>query len=141
MIARLSTGWEVVLADLAMILFLVTAAALSQTDESAHGMPVSPQGEALAFYSADSDAPPLREWLASQPGDARQQLTIVAQYGPGDQEAALRQAGELAREAREGGAQARIVIEPGEGGTTASLAFDTPRATLARGLLGSGHDD
>ena len=141
MIARLSMGWEVVLADLALILFLVTAVALSQTSDGADGIAVSPQGEALAFYSAEPDAPPLREWLASQSSDARQQLTIVAQYRPGGQDAALSQATALAHEARAAGAQARIVVEPGEGGTTATLAFDVPDATLARGLLNPQRND
>jgi len=134
MTARLAVGWEIMLADLSLILFMVTAVALSQTGDGQADMAVSPQGEALAFYRVDADAPPIGEWLRSQSPDTRQQLTIVAQYRPGGQEAALMQAETLAREARASGAQARIVVEPGEGGTTATLAFDVPDATLARGL-------
>ncbi|MCB2060927.1 MAG: hypothetical protein KDE21_10500, partial [Novosphingobium sp.] len=132
--ARLAVGWEIMLADLSLILFMVTAVALSQTDDGDGRVAISPQGEALAFYRVDSDAPPIGEWLESQSVDVRQQLTIVAQYRSGEQEAALMQAETLAREARASGAQARIVVEPGEGGTTATLAFDVPDATLARNL-------
>ena len=138
MIARVGSGWEAVLADLALILFMVTAVALSQAGEGAQAqaqsVPLSPQGEAMAFYRADPGAPAIDQWLDSQSADARQQLTIVAQYRPGHQEDALRQAEKLAREAQAAGAQARIVVEPGEGGTTATLAFDVPDATLARSL-------
>jgi hypothetical protein len=141
MIARLAMGWEVMLADLSLILFLVTAVALSQTEEDSGSQVVSPQGEAMAFYSAEPGAPPLEEWLSSQSSDARQQLTIVAQYRPGHQDEALDQAMALAREARRAGARARVVVEPGEGGTTATLAFDAPGATLARSLLDSGRNE
>ena len=80
------------------------------------------------------------EWLEFQSPDARQQLTIVAQYRPGGQAAAIAMAEKLAREARAAGAQARIVVEPGEGGITATLAYDVPSATLARGLHQAGQD-
>lgn len=141
MIARAGSGWQTVLADLSLILFMVTAAALSQakpdaaTASAGELSPLSPQGQPLALYRAEPGAPPLAQWLGSQAVDARQQLTIVARYAPGDQAAALAQAEALAREAGRAGADARIVIEPGPGGTTAALAFDTPAAGLAHGLL------
>ncbi|MCB2072918.1 MAG: hypothetical protein H6917_01555 [Novosphingobium sp.] len=140
MIARLAVGWEIMLADLSLILFMVTAVTLSQTEDGAGGVAVSPQGEALAFYQAEPGAPPIGEWLEFQSPDARQQLTIVAQYRPGGQAAAIAMAEKLAREARAAGAQARIVVEPGEGGITATLAYDVPSATLARGLHQAGQD-
>lgn len=147
MIARAGSGWQTVLADLSLILFMVTAAALSQANTerpepkaASELSPISPQGAPLALYRAEAGAPPLAEWLASQAADSRQQLTIVAQYRLGDQSAALAQAEALAREAGEAGTGARIVIEPGEGGTTAALAFDVPSSTLARSLLHTGNN-
>jgi hypothetical protein len=131
---RAGTGWQYLLADLSLILFIVTAAALSQTSDGPAAA-LSPQGEPLAFYRADAGAPPLGQWLRDQSPDPRQQLTIVAQYAPGRQVEALDRAGALAREAGAAGTRARIVVEPGVGGTTASLAFDAPRAaSLAQDL-------
>lgn len=136
MIMRAGSGWQYVLADLSLILFMVTAAALAQAQDGAapdraaaahrQGQPLSPQGEPLALYRAAPNAPPLAAWLREQPTDPRQQLTIIAQYRPGEQAQALSQAQALARDAGQAGTTARIVIEPGTGGATAALAFDTP---------------
>jgi hypothetical protein len=141
MIARAGSGWQYILADLSLILFMVTAAALASADDPhpvlpppPAGRPLSPEGAPLALYRAAPGAPPLAEWLREQSADPRQQLTIVAQYGAGDQAAALGRAEALAREAGAAGARARIVVEPGEGGATAALAFDTPARTVASPL-------
>lgn len=147
MIARAGTGWQYVLTDLSLILFMVTAAALSQAKDDggkapapppaaaaqlAEARPLSPQSEPLALYRAEPGAPPLAQWLHDQSIDARQQLTIVSQYRAGTQEQALQQAETLAHQAGEAGLRARIVIEPGQGGTSAMLAYDVPEASLAR---------
>lgn len=141
MIVRAGTGWQYLLADLALILFMVTAAALAHSEDQPKLATLSPQGEPLALYRVEAGAPPLGTWLQDQSPDARQQLTIVAQYRPGGQAEALSRAETLAEEAGEAGAQARIVIEPGEGGTTATLAYDVPEASMARDLqkAGQGH--
>jgi hypothetical protein len=135
MMVRTGSGWQYILADLSLILFMVTAAALAAGEDAPARpaakpaeSPLSARGEPLALYRAAPGAPPLGVWLRDQSADARQQLTIVAQYGPGDQEAVLDQAASLARQAGEAGLKARIVIEPGQGGTTAALAFDSPMA-------------
>jgi hypothetical protein len=138
MMVRTGSGWQYILADLSLILFMVTAAALASTDEAPAApallapddadQPISPQGQPLALYRAAPGAPPLGQWLRGQSADARQQLTIVAQYRPGEQAQALGAAQALVRDAGEAGVRARIVIEPGQGGTTAALAFDSPVA-------------
>lgn len=138
MMARAGSGWQYILADLSLILFMVTAAALASTDEAPAApallapddadQPVSPQGQPLALYRAAPGAPPLGQWLRTQSADARQQLTIVAQYRPGEQAQALGAAQALVQDAGEAGVRARIVVEPGQGGTTAALAFDSPLA-------------
>lgn len=132
MMARAGSGWQYILADLSLILFMVTAAALASGEDApakpAAGQPLSPQAEPLALYRAAPGAPPLAQWLRDQSADPRQQLTIVAQYRPGEQEAALGEAAVLARQAGEAGVAARIVVEPGQGGATAALAFDSPAA-------------
>ena len=153
-------GWQYLLADLSLILFMVTAAALASAEDaparparpavaarqepatppaapapaapaSAAVSPRSAQGEVLALYRAAPGAPPLRAWLRDQSADPRQQLTIIAQYRAGEQAQALRQASALAQDAGEAGLRARIVVEPGPGGTTAALAFDSPVAQVS----------
>ncbi|MBV1918838.1 MAG: hypothetical protein KUG65_12375 [Sphingomonadaceae bacterium] len=138
MIARAGSGWQTVLADLALILFMLTAATLSNAEERNAGeqspaVPVmSLRGEPLAFYKVTPDGPPLKEWLAAQSPDERLQLTIVAQFRDGGQAEALRIAGALA--AQSGGAAntARIIVEPGNAGIAATLAFDIPDYPLAQ---------
>jgi hypothetical protein len=154
MIVRTGSGWQYILADLSLILFMVTAAALASSDNapahtpttsqpiararSAGTRPLSPQAEPLALYRSAPGAPSLGQWLHQQSADSRQQLTIVAHYAPGGQVEALSQAAALARDAGEAGALARIVVEPGQGGASATLAFDIPEAAMARDLHESG---
>jgi hypothetical protein len=145
MISRISFGWQTTMADLAMILFMVTAAGIhaqnqqKQPPPSQHvqGAPSpSAQGEPLAIYRAHEGAPPLAEWLAEQAPDKRQYLTIVARYRPGQAESAAREAVGLAQQAGAAGVSARIVLEPGKGAELlATLAFDRPDTVVARSLL------
>ncbi len=86
MMARTGSGWQYVLADLSLILFMVTAAALSQS-ETAPAAPrePSPLAEPLAVWKAGAGSPGLGESLAAQAPDHRAQLTILAPYAPGAQ--------------------------------------------------------
>lgn len=151
MIVRAGSGWQTVLADLSLILFMVTASALSQSlDAPPPAPPLAPApaeasatAEPLAVYRPGKGAPSLGEWLALQSVDPRQQLTIVAHYREGAMAAALAQADALAREAGVAGVRPRVVVEPGSDGTSATLAYDIPpppEKRLAQGLRGSaGH--
>jgi hypothetical protein len=134
MIARVGTGWQTLFADISIILFMVTAAALSQAGQGTRSAGPSPRSDPLAVYRADPGAPSLQDWLAAQPADPRQMLTIVASYRPGQQDSAMARAAVLARSAKARGLPARIVVEPGDGNSTATLAFDTPNGPLARSL-------
>lgn len=146
MSGRATVSWQTSLADLSLILFMVTAAAVSHADDTAKPSAAaaagaatadkrqvfaapSPIAEPLSVYIAAPGTPPLTQWLAQQASDPRQQLTITAQYAAGSartRETALSSAIRLAREAGQAGLSARIVIEPGKGPTRAVLAFDTP---------------
>lgn len=139
-------GWQTMLADLALVLFMVTAAAMGAPPARAPHVSTAPrqapshpantdnhgpsaQGEALAIWRDGPQAPPLDQWLAAQAADPRQQLTITLRYRPGGMRAGLARAGALADRAGPLGVHARIVAEPaGEGapGLLASLAFDQP---------------
>lgn len=147
MISRVSFGWQTTMADLAMILFMVTAAGIhaqsrQQQQQQGHEAPraapapsLSAQSTPLAVYRAHPNAPPLGEWLAEQAPDSRQYLTIVARYRPGEAASAARDAVRLAQEAGTAGVSARIVLEPGDGAELlAMLAYDRPDTVVARPL-------
>lgn len=121
---RLSYGWYVMLADLALILFMVTAQAVHDGEaQQLAGSPLPAEGEPVAVYRPGNGAPPLRQWLAEEAQDQRLRLTVIARYtGPDAQEAALA-AARLASDA--GGNQTRVVVEPGQRQELlAVLAFD-----------------
>lgn len=144
MIARAGSGWQTLLADLSIILFMVTASALAQArggdGPATRQAPAqaSPRAEPLAVWRAGAGAPSLAAWLATQPADPRQRLSIVAHYtpgaGPGAQQAALAEASVLLAEAGAQGRLARLVVEPGDGGVTATIAYDQSAPGMARGL-------
>lgn len=114
-------NWQMIIADLALILFMVTAASLDRGQGGEEGQPSEErdatlpiEGEILALYRAHPSAPALDQWLADQAPDERQSLTIVARYEPGGREGAMQGAEELASAAGVQGLQARIVLEPGD---------------------------
>lgn len=156
MIARtVSVSWQTILADLSLILFMVTASALANspdgplgpdTDEAgahraaAHppaphppAPPVtpSPRAEPVGVWRAEAGAPPLPQWLNEVARDPRLRLTITVHYAPGGREAALAQALRLDAAAGPRADDARIIVEPGlPAGASAVVGFDadTPAA-------------
>lgn len=139
-------GWQTALADLSLILFMVTAAAVGQQlpamresreKGAASAVPAPPiQAEPLAVYIDAPGAPPLADWLDQQAVDPRQQLTVTARYGfaRGARERAFAAAVRLVHEAGRAGHAARIVVEPGEGPSRVVIAFDSS-GEVAQGLL------
>jgi hypothetical protein len=131
MIARMGSGWQTVLADLSLILFMITAAAVSEAGPKRPPVPAaSPAlalpalGEPAAVWSAAPGMPPLKDWLARTATDPRLRLTILAP--PAAAQAAL----DLAQAS---GRPARVVIEPGMlGAPLATLTYD--QAGLAQPL-------
>lgn len=122
MIARSGTGWQYALADLSLILFMVTAAGVSEAAPSEAPQGSLARGEPVAVWQAGG--PPLAEWLASQPPDPRQQLTIVAPLGAA--EAALALAKASAR-------PARVLLDPAvTGAPFATLAYDASQPETGR---------
>lgn len=131
--ARAGTGWQYLMTDLSMILFMITAAAVGEAAPepppraARPPAPIAPPalGEPIAVWSGGTGAPPLPQWLAAQPRDPRQRLTIVAPLG------ASAEALQLAAAARR---PARVLLEPGTSGAPfATLTYDQDTA-LARGL-------
>jgi len=142
-------GWQTLLADLSLILFMVTAAAIDGTPEppkparlrpvvAARPLapaPEDPRGAAIAVWRGGGTAPALRQWLREQAPDARQQLTIAIHYGGGSAglSEALARAARLGAEARAAGVPARVLVEPGADDTVATLAYDRATGTQVAG--------
>ncbi len=133
-------GWQTLLADLALILFMITAAAMAKAPASpaAQAQPVAQgaRGEPLAVWREAPGGPSLPGWLAAEQPDPRLQLTLTAHYAPGQAAAALARAAGLIGAAGAAGAGARVVIEPGAVDFSATLAYDRAPAPLAQGLQG-----
>ena len=130
--ARSGSGWQTVLADLSLILFMITASAASQpaAPPQVRPAPILPApilpalGAPIAVWRAEPGGTSLTAWLAIAGRDARLRLTIVAPPG------ASAAAAELAAQA---GRPARIILEPGgEPAPFAALTYDQPR--MAQGL-------
>jgi hypothetical protein len=117
-IARTGTGWQYALADLSLILFMVTAAGVSEAAPDA----APPRSEPVAVWQAGG--PPLAEWLAAQPPDPRQQLTIIAPLGSADAALALAKVSQR---------QARVLLDPAASGAPfATLAYDSAQPETGR---------
>jgi hypothetical protein len=131
-------GWQTLLADLSLILFMVTAAAMStNTHRPAKAPPkiqCSPAvGEPLALWRSGSSQT-LAHWLAIEQPDARQQLTITAHYRAGAQDTALAAAQALAAQAGPTGKTARLIITlSSDAETMATLAYDQTLQPAATG--------
>lgn len=132
-------GWQLVLADLALILFLLTLSALpaSEAGTAKSRAPAEARREAAlvpeiapaqALYRPLPGGPRLSDWLAAQGNDPRATLTIVARHRPGEEEQAWQSARRLAAQARGSKVGVRIIVAPGRPSDLhASLAFDAPR--------------
>ncbi|NLR71629.1 hypothetical protein HGI47_12175 [Novosphingobium sp. ERN07] len=136
MIIRAGTGWQYALADLSLILFLVTASALSVSSKAGKAalppppppLPVAAalESEPVAVWSAGDGAPPLAEWLRQVGSDPRLEVRVVVRYRDNEREAAVAQAIQLAAAGGARAAQARVLIEPGiRAGASVSLYYAT----------------
>ncbi len=137
---RTALGWQTMLADLALILFMVTAAAMADAPDKpkapAAAAKPAPKPQAndparsqpLAVWRDGDGAPDLAAWLAQEQPDPRLQLTITLRYPPAAQGQALARGGELAKVASARGMAPRVILEPTpkaqELEAVAALAFD-----------------
>ncbi|WP_428331786.1 hypothetical protein [Novosphingobium sp.] len=159
MIARMaSTGWQTILADLSLILFMVTASALANAPDGPLGPAGDPlpashprapgpapkpapiaalvHAEPIGVWRAAAGAPPLGQWLHDVARDPRLRLTITVHYppdaGPALRKAALAQALHLDAAAGAHAADARVVVEPGlPAGASAMLGYDADGTQIA----------
>jgi len=142
MTLKLAQGWQVMLADLSLILFLSTAAALDARDAS----DPAPAAVTAAALAQESAAPvgvyraggetQFSDWLASRGADPREQLTVLARHTDGGRDRAIRTSQALATVAAARGVEARIIVEPGaEDEVLALFAFTAEDPQMARKLL------
>lgn len=139
-------GWQLILADLALILFLLTLSALpaaeatsgkrladsDATEKDAKGGLKPEVAAAQALFRPVPGGPSLAAWLAAQAPDPRTTLTIFVSHTAGSEADAWARAEELASEARASGARVRtIIMVGGEEDLYASLAYDTVVADMA----------
>ncbi len=136
MITRRAQAWQLILADLALILFLVTLTALasetsqdqsdSVSDQTRDLSTPSPQiAQSQALYRSSSLGPSLEEWLSEQPVDPRATLTIFAQHTDNDRPVIWAQAQTLSDSASDKGFAVRVVITRDDvSDIYASLAYD-----------------
>lgn len=142
MIVRAGTGWQYAIADLSLILFLVTASALAHAGggKAAASPPPPPvaaaiDSEPVAVWSPGPEAPSLAEWLAQVGEDPRLEVRIVVRYASGARAAAMAQAVDLAAEGGTRAAKARILVEPGErAGASVALVYSR-EAVVTPGAL------
>ena len=132
-------GWQLILADLALILFLLALSALPAAEaesgrrladteareRDALGMLHAEVAPAQALFRPIPGGPSLGAWLIAQEPDPRATLTIFAVHTKGGEAAAWQRAEALAAEARASGVAVRTIIAAGmRAEVYASLAYD-----------------
>ncbi len=124
----IGNGWQAILADLSLILFMLTASVLQAPKPyTLLPSPPSPTGSPVAIYRADPGAPPIADWLRAQSRDRRTILTITVRYRPGGQAAAIAAGAAMANQAATAGKETRVVVEPGQADRiVATLGYDRP---------------
>lgn len=150
--SRGGNGWQLILADLALILFLLTLSALPAAEaesearlaenaaraDTALAILRPEVASAQALFRVVPGGPSLGAWLASQSPDPRATLTIFATHSKGGEAAAWARAQALADEARAGGTRVRTIITAGAAADVyASLAYDEKIADSAGGQRAS----
>lgn len=107
-------SWLVPLADLSMILFVITGSAMSARPPQA--TPVQQggfaQGTAAAVFIDSGDGPTLSAWLAQTPPGPGQQVTIEGRFPPSARTATLARVEHLAAEAMALGVVPRVILQP-----------------------------
>lgn len=142
MIVRGGQYWQTLLADLALILFIVSASSLDkeymaerdgvEQDGTEHigdvqaGVVAATQNAlSLSIWRNVANSPPLGEWLEYQLEDPRMSLVITAEYAGEDRSAAWSAASNLASQADVAGVKSRIEMRPGDAGlASVSLEYD-----------------
>jgi hypothetical protein len=112
------TNWQIMLADLAIVLFLTSFSALAKDHPAAHAAHPRPAAvapavaEPVALWRAGEGAPPLAAWLKDQGFDRRMRVNVVGSYDAGDRDRVLAEANDLTFEPALAGRAVRLILEP-----------------------------
>ena len=135
---RLAQSWQIMLADLSLILFIATAAALdaapAEVETPAAEMTASEIAAEPTALFRTVDGADFERWLSEHQADPRERLTILARYAPGERDAALEGAETLAQQAAAAGFAPRLVVEPGSPVETLAMFDFAAPAGMARRL-------
>ncbi len=123
MLRDLSNGWQMIFADLSIILFMMTASAVGHP-LTQPAKPITKAGLAddnvpVAIWSDGPGAEPLQPWMKREGADPRIGFTFIVRYPEGALQTATATALSLAQEA---GGQVRIVLEPSNSRETLVVA-------------------
>ncbi len=141
MIGTSNTGWLTTLADLSIILFMMTAADLSnaQIDRNRNLETIKAvvTAEPVAIYRPEPGVMPFGEWLATQPADNRQRVTVLVRHtGTDDEKRLIAEGLKLAAPAEQAGKSPRLIVEQAErADVVAMLTYDAEPEPVARNLL------
>lgn len=128
-----ASSWQTVIADLSLILFLVSAYTLDHEAEKPEFERTSriAEGVPLAVWRDDPGQIPIGEWLHEQAPDDLAGATITVSYTDGDVEGAWRRARNLSAVLGPRGADLRVLLIAGDrDGAEVSLAHaTTPQST------------
>lgn len=133
--SRFAAGWQLLLADMALILFLFALSALPEADRAASGEQPEQPGQtsaqmapAQALFRDEPGGPSLAQWLARRPRDPRATLTVFARHSDDDTADLWDRARRLGEVAHGEGYKVRIIISRGDRSDLyASLAYDSPQ--------------
>lgn len=138
----LPAGWQVLLADLSLILFIATAGAVS-VQPAIREAYMNPTDDPEQVFSSLTTGEDIADWLADYAPDPREQLLITIEHREGEFAIALKRARKLEIAAVTAGQAPIITIRQGDQNkTTALFAFNRPSpsdvpprtASLARRL-------
>lgn len=140
MIGTSNTGWLTTLADLSIILFMLTAADLSNAqidrDRNVATMKAVVTAEPVAIYRPEPGIMPFGEWLATQPVDNRQRVTVLIRHTGADEQRLIAEGLKLAAPAEQAGKSPRMIVERAErADVVAMLTYDAAPEPLAHNLL------
>lgn len=134
-----SHGWLVSLADLSLILFIVTSGAIASDPPPAAPSPTAGSelpttGVASGIYLDGPGAPALADFLARHAPAKGEQLTIAGVFGPEERPAVAQRVEELATEAAARGIEARVILQPGPRRAISVAFAHDGGAQMAQGL-------
>jgi hypothetical protein len=138
------SSWLVPLADLSLILFIITAASLATRPDPAQPRTAQPQavgsfaqGVPASVFIDLPGGPALGEWLADYHPASGEQLTIEGHFIPADRSVITARAEHLAQQALAAGFQPRLILQPAAGSQVQALFAADAAAQVAQTLRGT----